>query len=90
MNQYKKLNKYQLPDNIPIITLLNTKLNMYLKLTIPPKLNMFHNKNHILNKFQLPNKLLNMYQKPDIPLNMFHNKEHTLKTFQFKDNTLNM
>jgi hypothetical protein len=51
MNQYKELNKFQLPDNILTITPLNTKLNMFLKLTIQPKLNMYHNKNNRLKTF---------------------------------------
>jgi len=75
MKQFKELNKFQLPDNILITTLLNIKLNMFHKFLTPPLLIMFHNKDHMLNKYQYKEPLLNMLQKPDIPLNTFHNKD---------------
>jgi len=80
----KKLNKFQSPDNTLIIIPLNTKLNMFHKLATLPLLNMFHNKDHMLNKFQLPELLLNTLVKPDIPPNTSHNKDKlkTLNTFQ--------
>jgi hypothetical protein len=80
----KKLNKFQSPELTLITIPLNTKLNMFHKLTTPPSLNMFHNKDHMLNKSQLPELLLNTSVKPDTPLNTSHNKDKLkmLNTFQ--------
>jgi len=80
MNQSSDKNKFQLTKLLLITTLLNIKLNMFHKLTIPPKLNMSQYKNHTLNMFQFKKLILNTSQKPDIPLNMLL-KKNKLKMF---------
>jgi len=79
MKQDKSLNKSQLPEPILTTIPLNIKLNMFLKLATPNTLNMFLNKNLMLNKSQFKEPSLNTFQKPDTPPNIFHNKDK-LKT----------
>jgi len=80
MKPFKELNKFQSTELSLTTTLLNTKLNMFLKSPTQLLLNKSHNKNLILNMSQFKRPILNTLLKPDIPLNMSHKKDK-LKTF---------